>query len=153
MECCRDDRRRELRVSIKGFSTSVSVRWLLLGSLTLATLGCTQTDNEEAPLPEAEVTTPSPSGTSDDYRTSDDYPAGARRELRRLENVFRQVCQRQAEENLSKFTEELEAKSSSPEDIAAAVAGNLRPGFVKRVRNVSTATVEAACLEGIEAAK
>jgi len=140
-------------VSIKGFSTSGTVRWLLLGSLVIATLGCTPTDSGEAPLAEPKVTTPSPSGTSDDYRTSDDYQGRARRELKRLETVFRQVCQTQAEENLSEFAEELEARSSSPEDIAAAVAGNVRPGFLKRGRNVATATVEAACLEGIEAAK
>ena len=140
-------------MNIKGFSASVSVRWILLGSLAVATLGCTQTDSGEAPLPEAKVTTPTPSGTSDDHRISDDYQGRARRELRRLENVFRQVCQTQAEENLSEFAEELEARSSSPEDIAAAVARNLRPGFVKRTRNVATATVETACLEGIEAAK
>jgi hypothetical protein len=143
----------ELRVSIKGFSASVSVRWLLLGSLAIATLGCTQTDSGEAPLPEAKVT-PTPSGTSDDYRISDDYQGRARRELRRLETVVRQVCQTQVEEkSLSEFAEELEARSSLPEDIAAAVAGNLRPGFVKRTRNVATAAVEAACLEGIAATK
>jgi hypothetical protein len=47
--------------------------------------------------------------------------------------------------------QELGARSSLPEDIAAAVAANVRPGFVKRGRNAVTATVEAACLEGIKA--
>ena len=143
-------RRKGVRlVNIKGFSASVSVRWILLGSLAVATLGCTQTNNGEAPLAEPKTATPTPAPSG----AFDDYQGRARRELRRLETVFRQVCQTQAEENLSEFAEELEARSSLPEDVAAAVAGNLRPGFVKRGRNVATATVEAACLEGIESAK
>lgn len=124
----------------------IIARFLLIGSLLIGVAGCADDKDRGTHATQSRGTEPSSEGTPS-------HGELVRREERRLESLSRRICREGATEmSLEEFAKDEEARSSSPEDIATAVAEDWRVFFQKRLRDRLTALIREACLDGIEAA-